>query len=279
MTAYADMHEVINRKTGGNSGAPEFYMINKEWRIGGAAAGVTLTGRWYSTWLLEGSPSHGSTPGAAAACDNTTVGGWLQTAPGGGRQKWLDSLSAYLNCTTATSGVVVVYDRLLHSGNLDGTLTTAQTVGGSITRNTGGAGNQIFVEIYTQVGATNTTATISYTNENGTSGRTATVSFGGTGLREAARIIPVTLQSGDAGVRSVQSVTLTATTGTAGAFGITISRPIDVIGIHITGMSATKTYLDGNMPDVSGACICAALLPPSPVTPISLGFLASMAER
>jgi hypothetical protein len=89
------------------------------------------------------------------------------------------------------------------------------------------AGNRIFLEIYSVVGTTPTTVTASYTNENGVSGRTTqAVTFGGSGKREVGRMIYLPFQAGDFGARSVQSVTVLATTGTAGDFGVTIVRPI-----------------------------------------------------
>ena len=65
----------------------------------------------------------------------------------------------------AQPGILVLYDRLLHIGGLNATTTAAQTVGGSLSRYTGGAGNQIWVEIYTQIGTTATTITANYTNQ------------------------------------------------------------------------------------------------------------------
>jgi hypothetical protein len=275
MTAYANLSEYVNRKTGGNSGAPEFGMVHKESRVAGAAAAAPIAGRFSSLWEYEGQPAHGAAPGAVAAPDNTTNGSWKHTAPGGGRQKWLDYIWGQLTA----AGTLVIYDRLLHISGLDGTVTTAQTVGGSLTRNTGGIGNQIWVEIYTQIGATGTTITASYTDQDGNSGQTSVAtSIGATGLREAQRMIPLSLAAGDYGVRAVASVTLAATTGTAGNFGVTVLRPIAIIGVSQGGVGGARSFIDGAMPDISTSCLAAMFLP-NAVTVPQFDFFYSAAER
>src|SRR5262245_52059430 len=166
----------------------------KDARVSGAAAAAVIAGRMTSLWQYEGTPAHGAAPGAAAIPDNATNGGWKQADPGGGRQKWLHSLGGVAN----VQGTLVLYDRLLHISGLSGTNTGAQTVQSSrnpaLTRYTSGVGNQIWIEIYTQIGASSTTITASYTDQDGNSGQiTPAVAIGNTNLREAQRIIPVTL--------------------------------------------------------------------------------------
>jgi hypothetical protein len=113
---------------------------------------------------------------------------------------------------------------------LSGTVTTAQTTNlptAALTRYTSGVGVMASLEITTAVGTTATTATVSYTNSAGVAGRTSpAVTFGGTNDRQASQVQLVPLQAGDVGVRSVESVTLAASTGTAGAFGVTLFRPL-----------------------------------------------------
>ena len=167
--------------------------------------------------------------------------------------------------------VVILYDRLLHISGLSGTSTSAQTVGGTLTRNTTGEGNQIWVEIYGQIGATATTITASYTNTAGTSGRTTqAVAIGGTNNREVTRVIPLTLQAGDTGVQAVASVTLAATTGTAGDFGITIARPLAFANNENAGSQFIRDFIAG-MPDSdvipADACLALAILSASTSAP------------
>ena len=86
------------------------------------------------------------------------------------------------------------------------------------------------ITIYAQIGTTGTTITATYTNQSGVGSRvTPTVIFGGTGFREANRLLLLPLESGDSGVQSVESVTVAGTTGTAGNFGVTLFKPLYVL--------------------------------------------------
>ncbi len=263
MAQIQDISDLVNRLSGGSSGTPEAVFYHKGNRTGGTSqsAAPTIANRLTSLWVYNGHPASGPVPTAVEAPTNTSQGSLLQTDPGGGRQKWL--VNAVCSTEPSAHGAVF-FDRLLHIGGLSGTVTTPQTVGGTLTRYTGSesAGNQIFAEIYTIVGGTPTTITASYTNQAGTSGRTTeAVPFGGTGWREAQRLIRLPLQSGDTGVRSVESCTLAGTTGTAGNFGITIARQLVIFPMAIVSGSM-RDYLSGlpSMPEVKpGACIFGAV--------------------
>ncbi len=256
MSAIADISDLVNRATGGSSGTPESIWFTKQDRIAGATA-TLIPGRWHSLWMFDGQPGGGATPPTtAAAPDNTTAGSLKQTDPGGGRQKWLTSCG---NWHSFEKGVLCIYDRLLHISGLSGTVTSAQTVGGSITRYTGTEawGNEAWFEIYTQVGATAVTATVLYTDQDGNASST-THGFGATNNREQARATKIPLAAGDSGVRGVTSVQLLATTGTAGDFGITIARPLLYLPINEAGGGGLVQYLDMLNEIKTGACLALA---------------------
>lgn len=87
--------------------------------------------------------------------------------------------------------------------------------------------------IHTTVGTTGTTIRARYTNQSGVGSRNTTATlFGGTGFREANSLIVMPLEAGDTGVRSVEGVTLTATTGTAGNFGVCLFKPLSMIALN-----------------------------------------------
>lgn len=260
MTALTNLSDVINRATGGNSGAPENIFWFKDGRVDAAAASAPVAGRWVSLWMYEGVPAGGPAPTTVAAPTNSTDGAMKQTNPAGGAEKWL--IGAF--GATSQPASLMVYDRLLHIGGLNGTTTTAQTVAGSLTRNTGGVGNQIWVEISTIIGTTATTITASYTNQAGTSGRTTiATAFGGTGLREAQRFIQLPLQQGDTGVQAVASVTVLASTTTAGDFGVVVARPLALIPMQNSGVGTLVDYISGRPGPIkcdSSACLATAIL-------------------
>jgi hypothetical protein len=242
MAAITDLSDLINRSTGGNSGTPENLFFHKQARIAGAAATAPIGGRPSSLWLYDGQPCAGAVPTTVAVPTNATNGTLKQTTPGGSREKWLTQFWA----TGFVSGTLLLYDRLLHIGGLDATVTTEQTVGGTITRNTGGVGNFVFAEIYTTIGTTARTITMNYTNQAGTDSRTsAAVAIGSTSFREATRCIFLPLQSGDSGVQEVAGVTLSASTGTAGEFGVTIGKPIAYAPIGVGGGCGFRDFTTG----------------------------------
>jgi len=142
----------------------------------------------------------------------------------------LQILGGRFNTGDRAGAMLVAVDLLNVSGGLSGTVTTEQTTNlptAALTRHTGGDGVFIGIIIYTIVGTTATTISVRYTNQAGTSSRVSTVtSFGGTGFRDPGRLIQIPLQAGDTGVRSVEGVTVTATTGTAGNFGVCLFKPL-----------------------------------------------------
>lgn len=276
MAALTDISDLTNRSTGGNSGTPEITWWHKTDRI----AGTLITPEQeqpLSLWMNDGSPGGGALPPTSAAVpDNTTDGGLKQADPGGGRAKWL---TAWGNFYANAQCTVYLYDRLLHISGLNATTTTAQTVGGTITRYTGTESwtNQVFVEINADIGATATTITMSYTNQDGAAGQTSdTVTFGGTGFRLQSRFIQIPLASGDTGVRAVASVTVLATTGTAGDFGIVIGRPLTMVTATQRGGGGLRAYLE-DIPEIrTDACLAMYVIPHEVQTARVGGFMATV---
>lgn len=233
------------------------------------ASTTVIAGRPFDLWVST--PPVGVAPTTAAAPNRTTVGALGQQNSTTGT---LAVIAARFSSISA--GQYMVCDRLSHQGGLSGIVTTAQTTNlptAALTRHTSGTGVMMALTIYTAVGATGTTVTVSYTNDAGTAGRvTEPVVFGGTGFREAGRLIMLPLQSGDTGVRSVQSVTVLATTATAGAFGVTLFKPLFAILVPDTnGVLPAAGYITGStfggIPEViDDAClflttICASTNP------------------
>lgn len=190
-------------------------------------------GNYVSMWRANGQPGQGAIPAAAANCNHLTTGAIRfaqQTSPA-------KSYGAYLEAVFSISAMVLeIHDRLIHMGGLNGTLTTAQTVG--IDLNGIAADNMVerigdsnysdvqwWLEWYTATGGTAVTATVAVTYNDGTTGN-ITVALAAT--RPASQMIPLNglVPSAAAGkfIRGVTSVTLSATTGTAGSFGVTATR-------------------------------------------------------
>ena len=189
-----------------------------------------------SLWRATGQPGQGAIPTVVATCNNTTVGtiGFnQQTSP-------ITSYGAYLEIATGNAAMTMeLHDRLASMGGLNGTLTTAQSVNldlstllstDNINVRKGDANYsdvQWWLEWYTATGGTAVTATIAVTYNDGTTGNLSALSLASS--RPASHMIPLNslIPSAQSGkfIRGIVSVTLSATTGTAGNFGVTVTRP------------------------------------------------------
>ncbi len=267
MGAIASLDVHINSLTGGGPAAPQALQIAKVNRVAGIAPVATVAGFLTSLWQFADCLGQvGSVPGAVAAPDKSTAGAMRFSNPGGGRQLW--GVGSGWLC--AQQGTLIIYDRLLHIGGLSGTSTSAQTVGGTISRNTGGAGNIVWAEIYTALGATATTITVSYTDQDGNAGQTSSaVAIGGTNLNNAQRLIALPLLSGDTGVQAVASATLAASTLTAGNFGITVGRILGTVPIGPGGGQLIDyiTGAPGPIDIPTDACLAMAFMPAGTTAP------------
>ena len=189
-----------------------------------------------SLWRATGQPGQGAIPTVVATCNNTTVGtiGFNQ------QMSPSTSYGAYLEIATGNAAMTMeLHDRLASMGGLNGTLTTAQSVNLDLstllsTDNINvrkGDDNysdvQWWLEWYTATGVTAVTATIVVTYNDGTTGNLSVLSLAAT--RPASHMIPLNslIPSAQSGkfIRGIVSVTLSATTGTAGNFGVTVTRP------------------------------------------------------
>jgi len=148
-------------------------------------------------------------------------------------------LGGRFNTSGAGGMAVCVIDLLNHHAGMSGVVTTEQTTNlpsgstAALTRYTSGEGVMIGLVVYTNIGTTATTVTVRYTNSSGVGNRTSTATtFGGTFFREGATLIPIPLQAGDTGVRSVEGVTLAATTGTTGNFGVSLFKPLGMYALN-----------------------------------------------
>ena len=208
-------------------------------------------GTYVSLWRATGQPGQGAIPAATAVCNNTTLGSMgftQQTSPA-------TSYGSYMEVATSNSAMTVeIHDRLAHMGGLNGTLTTAQTV--SLDLSTLGATNNIskrigdtnysdvqwWLEWYTATGATAVTVTVNVTYDDGTTGALAAASLAAT--RPASFMLSlnalIPAASSVKYIRAVNNVTLSATTGTAGSFGVTATRPRMTLSAPIADRKSTR---------------------------------------
>lgn len=217
------------------------------------AATAKAAGIPHSLWTVSGHPGAGATPATTpgAVPVRTTTGAMHIENPDTGFVSILDRLAL----AAAIEGtVLVLYDRLVHVAGLSGTSVVAQTVNSTaITRPDAlGEDVEIWLEWYSATGATPRTVSASYTNEAGTAGRT-TPSIDFPVSPVAGQMLRLPLQDGDLGCRSVQTVTLSGSTGTAGNFGVTLLRTVSMLTVE--DLAQGKVEIPAN------ACLAAYVIP------------------
>lgn len=275
MTSFSNVSEIVNRNSGGNSGNPEIFHWMKD------AASMTFQGGTFkSLWLADGIPGPGTTPGAASNPTGATAGAFRMLDPGGGRQRWLRGMFG----SAWGAGRLIFYDRLMHMGGLSGTTTGAQTVSGSVNRYTGqeSLGNIILAEVYTAVGATLVDVSCNYVDKDGNTRASGTHQFGQSVVRNPGdvAVIPYNTTDGANSVASVSDATISATTGTAGNWGITIARPLFEIDIGSVdtggfGHGALRTLVE-DIELKTGACLGVLFGPTSTTVNYIRGWYSSV---
>lgn len=239
-----------------------------------ASATAKGAASWQSLWTTAGFPAAGSTPAAYTAGSgytptSATTGALRYTNPTSGNSKITN-----LWVSGSTSGTLIIYDRLWSCSGMSGTVATAQavTTPGAITRYTSDyPGVEAWLEVYSALGSTATTATLTYTNQSGTPSQSGTAAV--VASMVVGQMIPFTLATGDTGVQQVTSVTLAATTGTTGSFGVTLLRRLAEVPIVV----ATKTCVDLlslGVPTIQdNACLAFAIQATATSTGIIMGGL------
>jgi hypothetical protein len=166
----------------------------------------------------------GAIPGAAANPDDTLAGGILLPAFSGTTGR------VYRFAPVGTlAGVYYLYDRIGHMGGLSGTNTGVQAVNLAIATPLA-SGRCLatmtdvgwYLEIYTDIGTTAANITVTYTDSADVGSKTIVISgfSGASPLNRVGRCVRLNPSDGVA-IKSVQSVQLSGTTGTAGSFGVT----------------------------------------------------------
>lgn len=200
-------------------------------------------GGFHSSLYLAGRPGAAAapSPGLAGAALTSYAGQIPFPAAAGGENVYLARFEA---AQAGNVGVVILADRLWHNSGIVVTTTTAQTVNSVAwpardrDGSTNGAGVLVGIEVSaaTTNGSAVTNTTMSYTNDAGVSGRTATIpSFPATAV--AGTFVPFMLAAGDTGVRSIQSVTL-GTSYATGTVHLVAYRRVAALGTPLANVAS-----------------------------------------
>ena len=228
-----------------------------------ATSATPIAFRPLSLWSLNGTTGSGTF--------NSTLNGAIHDSTAAnlaGQIPFTDAtlpvvnyLSNFAIMAGAINGTWDIQDRLWSNGGITITSTAAQTITSPTwptrdnNNSSNGEGVFLGLEVSAATGAGTPTITVSYTNELGTAGRTGTNINTTSATAPIGAFFPISLQGSDKGVRSVQSITLSATwtSGTVNlvayrllASGVVVNNVATVLD-PLTGGVSTKCW-NGSVP-------------------------------
>lgn len=229
--------------------------------IAKAVTATLVAGRPASLWSLAGSPGAGSFDtslnGVTLSSTSALVNGQIPHYNPGSGNAYLARLSA----RATQAGTLMLLDRLWHNGGYTITSTSAQNSttptwpARDVNGSTNGDGVLLAVEVSAATGAGTPTITISYTNSGGTASRSATNIIATVASSAIGATYFIGLQAGDTGVRSVQSLTLSATwtSGTINLVAYRVIAELPLAGAFMPGeidvlTGGRPTLYDGTVP-------------------------------
>lgn len=242
---------------------------------------------------------NGQSPRFTPYSAETVQGGiWPGALTGGTASKHLITMSGQTAGGTTVPITLQLVDLLGCYGRVDANLATAITFGNTLTlpRHTDGAGVRAYsVVAPTTLGANAHNFVASYTNQAGTAGRSfpqttagtvsavnSHISHSGTAANNIGPFLP--LQSGDTGVRSIQTWQQTTAGGTASTFqNIVLAYPIMELQLTTQFLLAERDLFNQfpTLPEVqeasatSGACL-AWLMYSGAATPANTNFFGAL---
>lgn len=229
-----------------------------------------LAGRMCSMWRSAGQPAQGAIPTTAALCDNTLLGGVQfnqQIAPS-------ESYIAQIGLVASNATMSwEIHDRLAHVGGKVLNINTSQTVGlelDTLALPAGRLGDsnfgdvQTWLEVYGDGGATASNATINVTFHDESSGNLTVQAVGGTiraGHMFSMDFLRTALQQG-LNIKRINTVILSASTGTAGNFGFTFTRPRAYVPTYLANTAQVYDWAQLGLPSVeNGSCLQFMVIP------------------
>jgi hypothetical protein len=266
---FTSMDDLVSELSNGKFARADWNKIT-----GGAAY---TAGRWYDFSPLGGTPIANAWAGTAlnwVTCTETTGNGTqIFGLPHGGNvstdTKHILNAAALTAVATGVPAQLMLVDMQGYYPGINMNVATAQTLIGTPTlRYTNGVGVRPYLVVTATTGATAHNVALSYTNQAATSGRTLPVTVACT----ASAIVPhithsgtagnnygpfLPLASGDTGVQSVQTITISAASG-AGTAALVLARPLLTIPLVAASIASEKDFLNATpaLPRIQdGACL------------------------
>lgn len=236
MAGFANVQNLVDAE---NNGASRFYTWRK------SPTQVTTIGIWFDLSMSPGNPVpqyYAASPLIAVQFKQSTDGGLFHGGDLSPSQLTVRKIMAMTAVTTALPMPMMLLDYLLFYPFIDEGTTDEQTLTNGVTlpRYTDGEGVQIMaVSVAGRTGGQ--TFQVNYTNSDGVAGRVSqtviqnTVSVNGSIVTSdranaTARGPFIPLQTGDTGVRSIESVTMNG--ADVGLFTLVLVKPLGQMSIR-----------------------------------------------
>lgn len=205
-------------------------------------------------WAVGGSPIagayNGTLNGVVLSSSSAQVTGQIPFFNPPSGNMYLSRMEIVTNVATAG---LCLYDRLWHNGGIDLTSILAQGITSptwparDVSGSTDGEGVYLALEVSATCGAAAPVITVSYTNSAGTAGRTGTNIIPTASGTTAGSIFLISLQAGDVGVRSVQSITLD-TPWISGTINLVAFREIARLDLGVASVTNAIDGITGALP-------------------------------
>lgn len=260
MTAFANVRDLVDAEV---AGRVKYLSYRK------VPAVVTGAGTWFDYSMAPGNPApqyYAAAPLTAQVMARSTDGGLQHGGNVSTQTKYLRRITAMAVAAAGVPQRLYLLDYLMFYPFVDMGTSDAQAMTNTqvLTRSTTGAGVQIMPVLVAPHGLVGDTFTVTYTNSAGVAGRvtqthtmSTAISVNGTLLTTqqsgAGRFGPfLSLQAGDTGVRSIESVQCTAGTD-VGLFTLVLVKPLAELTVRgIDAPTEKDFFLDagGKLPVV-----------------------------
>lgn len=225
-----------------------------------------VAGQMFSLFRAATLPAQAALPTTPALCTKALLGSFQfpdQVAPATTYIGWAALLSANSSTT------IEIHDRIVHNGSLVLNVTTAQNITGLdlATLNPSSArlgsanysSGEWYLDVYADGGATASNATINVTYNDDFSENLTAVAVGGT-IRNGRKIcltplIPAASAAVGRFIKRINSLTLSASTGTAGNVGFSFTRKKTILPLLLSNKTELFDWANTGAQLENDACI------------------------
>ena len=240
--------------------------------------GITMeaAGIYYSPFYVTGRPGAAVAPTGLDGTALTSYSGQIPFRNPVSGNSYLARLAVSCNI----NGTLLLCDRLWHNGSIVSTTTTEQAITHpglparcppAVGSTPDTSGNTILcgIEVSTVgVAGSISNTTLNYTNQDGTSSRTGTMSsFPATPT--LGTFVPFALQAGDIGIQSIQGITLGTSYGAA-VIHLVQYRVLARVGIQDTSIGNAIDAISSGFPRLYDNTVPFLLWLPSAITAVTI---------